>query len=63
MYETGVKVITKKKHPCGGDSWTIIRNGADYKLKCDACGRIIILSPDELKKRMKKIVESDNEVR
>lgn len=33
-YNIGDKVITKKKHPCGGDVWEIVRTGADFKLKC-----------------------------
>ena len=62
MYEIGVKIKTKKKHPCGGDVWTIIRNGADYKIKCDTCNRTVILSPDELKKRTKILLtEEKNE--
>lgn len=56
MYRLGDKIITKKKHPCGGSSWIVIRNGADYKLKCEKCGRCILLTPDELKKRMKSVI-------
>ena len=29
----GDTVITKKPHPCGQNSWTVIRTGADVKLK------------------------------
>lgn len=59
MYDIGDKVITKKNHPCGGNSWLIIRNGADYKLKCEKCGRIVLVTPDELKKRIKKIIREN----
>lgn len=31
----GDTVITKKPHPCGQNSWTVIRTGADVKLKCN----------------------------
>ncbi len=59
MYQVNDKVITKKSHPCGKNIWTIIRTGADYKLKCDGCGRIVLLSPDELKKRCKSVIPFD----
>lgn len=54
MFELGEIVRTKKAHPCGGDRWEIVRVGADYKIRCLACGRIVMLTPDELKKRIKK---------
>ena len=50
-------VETKKSPPCGGKLWEIVRTGADYKLRCLTCGRIVMLTPDELKKRVKRIAE------
>ncbi len=54
-------VQTKKPHPCGGNEWEIVRTGADYKIKCLKCGRVVMLTPDELKKRVKKLLRSGNE--
>ena len=51
------KVETKKPHPCGGKLWQIVRTGADYKIKCLTCGRIVMLTPDELQKRVRRVVE------
>lgn len=51
-------VETKKPHPCGGVRWEIVRTGADYKIRCLVCGRVVMLTPDELKKRVKRIVEN-----
>ena len=56
--EIGSKIVTKKPHPCGGNVWTVVRTGADYKIKCETCGRIIMLTPTDLEKRVKSIVES-----
>lgn len=55
--QLGTKLITKKPHPCGGDVWTVTRTGADYKIKCEKCGRIVMLTPYDLQKRIKRIVE------
>ncbi len=53
----GDVVQTKKAHPCGGARWEIIRIGADWKIKCLTCGRVVMLTPDELKKRVKLVEE------
>ena len=53
--ELGEKLITKKPHPCGGNRWEIVRVGADMKIKCLTCGRMVMLTPDELKKRVKRM--------
>lgn len=54
LYSLGDKIVTKKKHPCGNDVWTVIRTGADYKIKCDKCGRVVMLSAEDLGKAVKK---------
>ena len=59
VYSLGDKVITKKKHPCGGNVWTVIRTGADYKIKCDKCGRGVMLSYPEFLKAVKQKAVSD----
>lgn len=58
-YETGDRVIMKKKHPCGGDEWTVVRTGADYKLRCRTCGRLVLLSPGEMAKAVRRKVGPD----
>ncbi|HIX08030.1 MAG TPA: DUF951 domain-containing protein [Candidatus Borkfalkia faecipullorum] len=59
VYSIGDKVITKKKHPCGNDVWTIVRVGADYKIRCDKCGRVVMLSSSEFLKSVRQKVEQD----
>ena len=53
----GDVVQMRKAHPCGSDRWEIIRTGADIKIKCLGCGRIVMLDRPEFEKRIKKIVE------
>ena len=57
MYKVGGKIISKKKHACGSKEWTVERLGADIKLKCALCGRVIFLSHDEVKKMALKYEE------
>lgn len=55
-YKVGDIIETKKNHPCGGKNWEVLRTGADVKLKCTTCGRIIMLTREETEKRTKKII-------
>ena len=55
-YNIGDKITLKKKHPCGGFEWEIIRLGADIKIRCTTCGRSIFIPRIELNKKIKKIV-------
>lgn len=52
-------VEMKKTHPCGSSQWEIIRMGADIKIKCLGCGRIIMLTRIKFEKGIKKIIRQD----
>lgn len=54
-FKLGAVVETKKPHPCGGTRWEIVRVGADWKIKCLTCGRVVMLEKDELVKRVKRV--------
>lgn len=54
MYEIGQIVKTKKPHVCKSNEWEVIRIGADIKLKCVGCDRIIMIPKIELDKKIKK---------
>ena len=56
-FEIGDVVQMKKQHPCGTDKWEIIRVGADIKIKCTGCGRIVMLPRSKFEKDMKKVVQ------
>lgn len=56
IYNIGDKVVLRKKHPCGGFEWKIIKLGADIKIKCTTCGRTIFVPRIELNKKIKKII-------
>ena len=55
-YKVGDTIIAKKNHACGGKEWLIVRTGADVKLKCKTCGRIIFLSVDDTSKMIKTLI-------
>ena len=41
----------RKPHPCGSFDWKVTRLGADIGLECLGCGRRIMLTRRELKRR------------
>ncbi len=54
MYTLNEIIKTKKPHVCGSNEWKIIRMGADIKLECCQCKRVIMLASYELDKKIKK---------
>ncbi len=57
----GDVVRLKKKHPCGGFEWQIVRIGADIGLRCLTCGRRVLLPRSKIEKRIKSIVPSESD--
>ena len=53
----GQIVVMKKKHPCGGTRWKVVRVGADIKITCLTCQRTVMLDRAEFEKRVKKVEE------
>ena len=54
--EIGHVLVLKKGHPCGENKWKVIRTGADVKLECLGCSRVVMIDRPTLIKRIKKIV-------
>jgi len=48
----------RKKHPCGSDEWVVMRVGADFRIKCKGCGRVVMLPRVKFVKSVKRIVWS-----
>ena len=58
IFNLGDIVEMKKQHPCGSSNWDIIRLGADVKIKCVGCQRIIMIPRSKFEKDVKKVIES-----
>ena len=56
-YHVGDIVETKKNHPCGSNTWEILRVGIDFRLKCTGCGHLIMLSSADALRRIKRAVK------
>jgi hypothetical protein len=49
-------VRLRKKHPCGGDEWQVVRLGADIRIKCLKCQRQVLLERGTFERRMKALI-------
>ena len=58
-FNLGDCVVMKKQHPCGTNSFTITRVGVDIKIKCNECGREIMLDRLEFLKKVKKVIPNE----
>ena len=52
----GDVVRLKRKHPCGGDEWRVVRLGADIGIKCMKCQHRVLLERGVLERRIKEFV-------
>lgn len=57
----GDVVQMRKTHPCGGDTWRIVRVGADIGIRCLRCDRKVMLPRAEFERRVKRIVSTTAE--
>lgn len=56
-FDLGDIVEMKKQHPCGTYNFEVIRVGADIKIKCTGCGRIIMIPRTKFIKGAKKVIK------
>lgn len=57
----GDKLLMKKKHPCGADTFTVTRIGMDFRLKCNGCGHEVMVPRVKAEKALKKIIRPNGE--
>ena len=58
LLHVGDLVKMRKAHPCGNDIWKITYVGADIKMRCEKCERIVMLERPVFETRMKKLLSS-----
>ena len=51
----GDTVTTRKPHACGCSTWQVLRTGADYNIKCEKCGHVVLLSSIKFHKAVKRV--------
>lgn len=52
----GDVVRLRRRHPCGGDRWQVDRLGADIGMRCQTCGRHVLLERRLVERRLVEFV-------
>jgi len=56
--QVGDIVEMRKEHPCGSKTWSVLRVGMDFKLKCTGCDHVVMLPRVKEEKNIKKIIRN-----
>lgn len=51
------RLVMKKSHPCGCNTFRVMRIGMDFKLVCEGCSHEIMLPRVKAEKNIKKIIK------
>ena len=52
-------VVLKKKHPCGGCRFSVLRVGMDFRLRCLTCGREMLIPRVKAEKSIRQVERPD----
>ncbi|MGH2447150.1 MAG: DUF951 domain-containing protein [Chloroflexota bacterium] len=61
-FRLGDRLRLRKKHPCGGFEWDVVRLGADIGLRCTTCGHRVLLDRAKLERRTKTVLSRGPEI-
>ncbi len=59
--QVGDTLLMKKKHPCGADTFAVLRVGMDFKVRCNGCGHEVMTPRVKIERNIKKIIRNDGE--
>ena len=45
----------KKPHPCGSKDFLVLRSGMDFRIRCNGCGREVMVPRSKCERNIKKI--------
>ncbi len=52
-------LVMKKNHPCGSNTFLVLRSGMDFKLRCCGCDHEIMLPRKKAEKSIRKIIRNE----
>lgn len=60
-FAANMRLRLRKPHPCGGNTWFLIRVGADARLECETCKHQLTMSRRVLEKSTLEVIEENSE--
>ena len=55
----GDRLTMKKKHPCGADTFIVLRTGMDIRVRCEGCGREVMVPRSKLERNIRSVTKPD----
>ncbi|GAA6513705.1 DUF951 domain-containing protein [Merdimmobilis hominis] len=52
-------LVMKKQHPCGENTFLVLRSGMDFRIRCTGCGREVMVPRAKAEKNIKSIIRKD----
>ena len=59
ILRAGDRLRLRKKHPCGGDAFLLLRVGADVRLRCECCGHDLVMDRMKLEKAIRQRIPNE----
>lgn len=59
VLRVGDTLVLRKKHPCGGNRFSLLRIGAEVRMRCVTCGHDMVMDRLKLEKAIKQQIPGD----
>jgi len=53
-------LVMKKPHPCGGNRFSVLRTGMDFRLRCASCGHEMMVPRNKIERHIKSIERNED---
>ena len=60
--KVGDVIELKKQHPCGARRMTVLRIGADFRLRCNGCGHEMMVPLARIERYIRAVLSEDADV-
>ena len=57
--QVGDVLTMKKPHPCGDNRFLVLRVGMDFKIRCQKCGREVMVPRKKVERNIRKVMRSE----
>jgi len=54
----GDEVQMRKPHACGANLWVVVRTGVDIRIRCQECGRNVLMPRTQFLRARKKVLKA-----
>ena len=58
--KVGDILVMKKQHPCGEKRWSVLRTGADFRMRCLGCGHELMAPRFKIEKNIRQVIRKDD---